>query len=734
MSKANDSRVQPQIDELEAELKAYDRILKRRPNDDNTHFAKGGTLVKLGQLLVNTGNTNTSTSDTSKESTNPYFTQALASYAKALELSPSNSLYLSDRSKLHILMDRPDLAAKDIGEAQKSPSSGNKLLDMYTTHTTKDILKLDSVQSEVKKLITSGELPKELEGVFSKMIQVITGISSRVSEHDDRLGSHDEKLSIHDKKFEEQALELQQMKEMLASITQSHPALSAQGGITESISAKINELEAKVQAIDTVLKDSGAADKAHIKQSFDAIAKENPELHAYLKTFYWTTVNLFGAYRYLSTGLIQSNLDSQTNTKEGLLVTGAKKLAAFGADIAKGIPIVGSVLGLLDSIIDDVYDAVKKNRSENKVNSINKIIESKFGLEDDISINIAKMALSMTEARKEVILHPSYEKKSILDKTTNWFESKLGAIKGKILPSVELHDKENKSTELALKDVTLLIAYLCKNYEAIIATKDSFNEQITMIVYRGSLEELLTNIDLSKLQIKDSASSSSSSINSSSSFNNIEQKIGKDEITMIHKKSAEGCWSKGTFTKGKNISEFLEEGYIKTLLGKSTSSHDIEDARVVIFKHICLGAKEAKTFELKLKCVNNFSSSYPELFTKIATKHPELFASTSIASESISNNLLKNQVIAVLVKQEQSTSSSSTQVSAVTEIVYDNELLNHPDLINQAISYFGLNKAVDLSIGLSEELVKEATGSNDTDLVLAGILSLDINSTDFTNS
>lgn len=39
-----------------------------------------------------------------------------------------------------------------------------------------------------------------------------------------------------------------------------------------------------------------------------------------------------------------------------MLVEGAKKVAGYAADLASGIPFVGGVIKILDSVIDDVID------------------------------------------------------------------------------------------------------------------------------------------------------------------------------------------------------------------------------------------------------------------------------------------------------------------------------------------------------------------------------------------
>jgi tetratricopeptide (TPR) repeat protein len=63
-------------------------------------------------------------------------------------------------------------------------------------------------------------------------------------------------------------------------------------------------------------------------------------------------------------------------------------------------------------------------------------------------------------------------------------------------------------------------------------------------------------------------------------------------------------------------------------------------------------------------------------------------------------------------------------VFTVNDIIYDNPLLNYPDLLKLAVEKFGLHHALDMSSGLSYELVSEAIEHGSTELVLAGCISL----------
>ena len=69
--------------------------------------------------------------------------------------------------------------------------------------------------------------------------------------------------------------------------------------------------------------------------------------------------------------------------REEIFANAAKQIANYGADLAKGLPVIGGILGLMDSIIDDISVTIKDIRFQNKANAINKV----FMFNSDKNIN-----------------------------------------------------------------------------------------------------------------------------------------------------------------------------------------------------------------------------------------------------------------------------------------------------------------------------------------------------------
>jgi tetratricopeptide (TPR) repeat protein len=60
----------------------------------------------------------------------------------------------------------------------------------------------------------------------------------------------------------------------------------------------------------------------------------------------------------------------------------------------------------------------------------------------------------------------------------------------------------------------------------------------------------------------------------------------------------------------------------------------------------------------------------------------------------------------------------------INDVIYDNELLNHPDLLQPSVKEFGLCKLLDMSERLSQDFISEVVAQNDSELLLAGLVSI----------
>ena len=80
---------------------------------------------------------------------------------------------------------------------------------------------------------------------------------------------------------------------------------------------------------------------------------------------------------------------------------------------------------------------------------------------------------------------------------------------------------------------------------------------------------------------------------------------------------------------------------------------------------------------------------------------------------------LEDDVDSLLSKNEE-----VVTVNMLSNIVYNNALLNHPYLMNAALKYYSFDQIVANSDNLAPQLISEAIATGDSELILAGLLSL----------
>ena len=472
-------------------IRVYDKAIELKPGYAAAYNNKGNALQALGRNA-----------------------EALRAYDKAIELKPDDALYHCSKGRFLNILGKEREALCCFNKAYELVQSGrfennlnvgkkkyiNEAISQDRIVLIEKLTLLQKTTIEAQEALNAIEDSARAAKVKANFNILKAAINVTTREAIDRLVNK-EKTAFSAESASTLKLMIDYQKklaELQTEIAQVKQEQALQGQKIDHHEAKLDVHEKTIETHEHILDKSGAKERAEVKAGFDAAAIEGEEFSIYLKTFYWTVLNMFGAYRNLGTGLIQGNIDNDESIKESLLIKGAKKLASFGADIASGIPVIGSILGVMDSIIDTIYTTVKERRFEDRVNKINKIIQSKLGLEDDISIKLAKVSLALLEIRKEEILYPTPPKptsglKDRMELAKSWLTNKIDAIKDKVLPNVvHLHDQSNLSVQLALKDAALIIAYMIKHYDEIIRRKDPLEKQIAILTKNGSIDTILS--------------------------------------------------------------------------------------------------------------------------------------------------------------------------------------------------------------------------------------------------
>ena len=257
-----------------------------------------------------------------------------------------------------------------------------------------------------------------------------------------------------------------------------------------NVCSVVDNHETRLKMIESDIKDGGVDDKALVARGFKEMESKDPALFAYCKTFYWTALNLIGAYKELSTGVVQGNADH--TTAESALAKGARVAAGFAVDIVKGVPFIGGIVTACDTIISGIYGTVVENKLNNRAKAITEVVQSKLCMVDDISVTVAKLAIAMTNSKAVEIKSVTVQSQEKSSPATVWFKAKFAQIKETILPSVELHDSQE--TQLALQDVTLMMTYFAKYHDNIVKPNaGTLDEQLQVAVNDRGFTKLIDN-------------------------------------------------------------------------------------------------------------------------------------------------------------------------------------------------------------------------------------------------
>ena len=409
--------------------------------------------------------------------------EALECYNAALKIDKYNVLYLCNRAQTYLNLGNKKLALEDLKEASLVDDMSKIQAGTSLSHAryTKEVLSnLVKLEEELNKIQTDvGKLNPN-----SNQTQLFVSKVDQLKRKKELLDQDTlENLGNQDQKIDYKALYEQQKNEFLELQKQIQLILMNQ--------QKQND---EVYEIKKSINESGLTEELKVKIGFGKLYENNAELHEYAKVFYWTLLNYFSAYRNLGTGLFQGNINSVSTTKDKILVKAAKTGMKLVEKFFEHIPIVGGIIGVIDTVIDEIYDSYKEKKFEDRINAINKIImfnnDQNAILEKDISLSIAKSALEIVNTNKENVLNPQIQKKGFFQKANDWINEKIHKVKEKAFGAgIELY--ESPQATKALSDVILLLAYMYKNTLQMVSVNQSLDKQIVDIVVSGKVNELL---------------------------------------------------------------------------------------------------------------------------------------------------------------------------------------------------------------------------------------------------
>ncbi len=434
-------------------IENYDLALKYNPNDAATFNNKGICFKHLFKPE-----------------------EAVAEFEKAIALKPHRPLYYCNIAQ----------SLLQLGRDREALDHLNSAYDLFAEDQTEGL-----TSGNIEFIMESFENDrKELIGKLFKIQKQISRIDFDLEINEDSPRARTFSLKTKE--------QIQPELNKCLDLLMQEPSKD----INKELAARLQQLEAQIkqyhdeqEKIKHVMEDAGVYDKAEIKQEFDAFENENPKLYDYCKTFYWTLLNYFGAYRALSTGLIQGKL--KATTKDNTIVAGIKGIAKLAGQIASSVPFVGGIVHAIDGLVDYGKSDTLQRQLENKTNVITQLIIDATLDDAELSLRVGKAAILLTKTRREQILNGkepvkmTEKAKTGMRRLTEKINFIVSELKQKAVEVKTLYDSEEK--KLALQDVTLFLAYIFRNYKYL-SHGMKLEERVVGIVAGDSINEVFEEI------------------------------------------------------------------------------------------------------------------------------------------------------------------------------------------------------------------------------------------------
>jgi tetratricopeptide (TPR) repeat protein len=445
--------------------KAMDILIKVLENDENYTIA----LSNLSECYIEIQN----------------YEEALKYINKAIEKDPGNIVYYFIRGKLYQdHLKNKKAALNDFDQAYEISLNGISTGNIFSTNASYKSM-LEQVKLERIKL--------------SKILSDVNQLESELDTLVEKMEDKDNKSNIF-----ESLKNLKKEKEKASEnigLADKIDILEMVKAESEKIMKRILETESQMKNHYEIMKKAGVVDQAYVNSQFSNL-KEYKELYDYAKVFYWTLVNYFGAYRSLSTNLQQANHDHDAvMDNHQKMLEGISKVSSVAHSICEGVPIVGSVISIIDNIVGMISRASKEMKFQNRVNSINKIImfnQDENTLEQGLSISVGKASVDLAFKMENRIKNCQFENEDTgnFDSIYNFFDKSINNLKVALSGENKVNMYDSPSCTLALKDVTLVLCYMYENYDKIINSQESLDKQILIIVESGLAEKMLKNTKL----------------------------------------------------------------------------------------------------------------------------------------------------------------------------------------------------------------------------------------------
>ena len=382
-------------------LKCYDLALELRPNHADTYMNKGNALSDLGDKKG-----------------------AIECYDLALKLRPNHALTYCNKGNALNALGQEEAALECFNKAYELSRIGqftglskiniayvNRVLDNEREALLKKITELGRVkltdhgQKQFKEKVA--ELNEQRKELISEGTALLNSKAPLLQRSATRI-----EFEAFKEKMQKQAEEMFKMNQMLMQLAKTQAAQIEQLEYkNEHIEFKTNENSKSLAAHSAIIKSAGVDRTAGINNEVEALRKESPGLHEYYNTFYRTLLNYFKAYELLGTGMVSGDASAGIAEQIGLKQVSDQVAEWLGGgaeivvDLIKDVPVIGNIVGMVDTLVEAGYSKIKELRLENRVNSINKVI-SKARNQADLEQIVQNTALAIAKqvSKKGMIL------------------------------------------------------------------------------------------------------------------------------------------------------------------------------------------------------------------------------------------------------------------------------------------------------------------------------------------
>jgi len=187
----------------------------------------------------------------------------------------------------------------------------------------------------------------------------------------------------------------------------------------------------------------------------------------------------------ISTKAKDKLLFQQLNTP-GRILQIIQKTSEIGRNISQFIPVVGASIAALDKVVSTMLNEYQNGCYKSRVSAIKRIIQSKFDIDDDISVTVAKMAISFTKMRELEIFEELNRKEDTKKQLRNF-----NKLINKINKQIFQQKTTNRAENLAVRDVCLILAYMIKHSDEILEIKENLVDFFYEVGTNDSLVDVI---------------------------------------------------------------------------------------------------------------------------------------------------------------------------------------------------------------------------------------------------